>query len=193
MRTPAIPKGVVALRDRRHFQVHAEIRREYRPIPGEPFQIAVRIFPDPLKAVVVEGKNAPYGQRVLVLQCETHTDHVFGILGSLEFLLPYCHEYLIRNDGLMGVGIEIPCHEAIILDLDRTSADRFFEAAPDRCIFSSLSIASRFHLGLPVGRGGLALPNQQQFSPSCHQQDTAQISSTLLLPHRDSLPVHHQD
>jgi len=39
---------------------------------------------------------------------EVHDNHLFGILGSGEFLLLHGHEHLIRNNGLMGVGVEIP-------------------------------------------------------------------------------------
>ena len=40
-----------------------------------------------------------------------------------ELLLLYRHEHLIRNNGLMGVGVEIPIHEAIVFNLNRTGTD----------------------------------------------------------------------
>ena len=49
------------------------------------------------------------------------------LIGTFEFFLLYCHKPLIRNNGLMGVGIEIPFHEAIIFKLNCISVDCFLE------------------------------------------------------------------
>ena len=40
-----------------------------------------------------------------------------SLFGPFEFLLLYCHKYLIGNEGVTGAGIEVPLHEAIILGL----------------------------------------------------------------------------
>ena len=56
-----------------------------------------------------------------------HGNHVFWGLGAFYFFPLHCHEYLIRNDGLMGPGIEIRLHEAIIFNLDCASADCLLE------------------------------------------------------------------
>ena len=49
----AVAKYIVKLHDRRHFQVHAEIRRQHCTVPGELFHVVVRVLPDPLKAIVI--------------------------------------------------------------------------------------------------------------------------------------------
>lgn len=89
----------------------------------------------------------------LLLEYEVHGNHVFWILSALELLLPYRHEHLIRNNGLMGAGIEIPLHETIVFNLDCAGTDHFLEQYPSGIFLleSSLSIVFRFHLGLPVG------------------------------------------
>ena len=39
--------------NRRHLQVHTEIRRQHRAVAGEFFNVIVRVLPDPLKAIVI--------------------------------------------------------------------------------------------------------------------------------------------
>ena len=50
---PAITKYIVKLHNRRHLQVHTEIRRQHRAVAGEFFNVIVRVLPDPLKAIVI--------------------------------------------------------------------------------------------------------------------------------------------
>ena len=52
---------------------------------------------------------------------------VLRLFGTTELLLLYRHEQLISNNGLMGSGVEIPFHEAIIFNLYSASADCFLE------------------------------------------------------------------
>lgn len=42
---------------------------------------------------------------------------MWSLFGPFEFLLLYCHKYLIGNEGVTGAGIEVPLHEAIIFGL----------------------------------------------------------------------------
>ena len=46
-----------------------------------------------------------------------HDKFVVHRLGTALLLLLDLHEQLIRNNGLMRVGIKIPSHEAIVFDL----------------------------------------------------------------------------
>lgn len=51
---PAVAEHVVQLQNRRHFQIHAEIRREYRAVRTKLIQYRVWLFPYPFKPVIVE-------------------------------------------------------------------------------------------------------------------------------------------
>ncbi len=55
---------------------------------------------------------------------------ILRFFGAAEFLLLYRHKHLVRNNGLMGAGVEIPFHEAIVFDLDSASAERLLEQHP---------------------------------------------------------------
>lgn len=50
----------------------------------------------------------------IVSECEPHRSVVLQFLSQVEVLPQYRHEYLIKNNGLVGVGIEVPIHEAAI-------------------------------------------------------------------------------
>lgn len=63
----------------------------------------------------------------ILLKSKAHDNHVIRILGTLEFLLLYCHEKIVRSNGLMGTGVEMPFHEAIVFNLKCACADRFLE------------------------------------------------------------------
>ena len=67
-------------------------------------------------------------------KCEIHGNHVFRIFAAFEFLLLYCHEKLIRNNGLMSIGVEIPIYETMVFDLGNASADRLLKQHTS-CIF----------------------------------------------------------
>ena len=56
-----------------------------------------------------------------------HGNMVLRFFRPVELFLLYCHEHLIQNNGLMGVGVEISLHETIIFYLSRASADCFLE------------------------------------------------------------------
>ena len=70
-------------------------------------------------------KNTPDG-----CKRELHGNVILRFFGAAEFLLLYRHKHLVRNNGLMRAGIEIPFHEAIVFDLDSAGADRFLEQHP---------------------------------------------------------------
>ena len=80
---------------------------------------------------------------------------------AAEFLLLYCHEHIIRNNGLMGVGREIPVHEAIVFNLNCSSADGFLKQHPFGVFFIGEQFVNRFPVPFgPAGGGGDALPFQ---------------------------------
>ena len=56
-----------------------------------------------------------------------HGKFFFWLICTLQFLLLDIPKYLIRNNGLMGIGIKIPLHKAIVFDLGAASADGFLE------------------------------------------------------------------
>ena len=90
---------------------------------------------------------------LILSECELHCNSVFWIFGATEFFLLYRLKHLVRNNGLMGVGVEIPIHEAIILYLGTTYADGLLEEYPSRVFFvgqqfaDSPSILFRFSSG----------------------------------------------
>ena len=51
---PAVAEYIVDLHHRSHFQIHTEIRGKNGSVPGQLFNIIVRVLPDPLKAVIVQ-------------------------------------------------------------------------------------------------------------------------------------------
>ena len=51
----------------------------------------------------------------IVSECEPHRSVVLQFLSQVEVLPQYRHEYLIKNNGLVGVGIEVPIHEDTLL------------------------------------------------------------------------------
>ena len=63
----------------------------------------------------------------IISECKPHGNVVLRLFRATELLLLYRREYLIRNNGFMGSGIEIPSHEVIIFNLNSASADRFLE------------------------------------------------------------------
>ena len=65
---PAITKYIVKLHNSCHFQIHAEIRRQYRTVPGEFFDIAVRILPDSFKAMVIQEEMNHTVKMILIFQ-----------------------------------------------------------------------------------------------------------------------------
>ena len=60
---------------------------------------------------------------------------ILRFFGAAEFLLLYRHKHLVRNNGLMGAGVEIPFHEAIVFDLDSAGAERLLEQHPSGVFF----------------------------------------------------------
>ena len=86
---------------------------------------------------------------------------VLRFFGSVEFLLLYRHEHLVKNNCLMGVGVKEPIHEAIIFDLDSASADRFLKQYPSGIFFIGEQFGDRFSVPFePTSGGGDALPFQ---------------------------------
>ena len=85
----------------------------------------------------------------ILSKSKTHSNHIFRILCSFKFFLLHCHKHLIRNNGLMGAGVKIPIHEAVIFYLNSASADRFLEQHPP-CIFF---IGEQFVDGFPIPSG----------------------------------------
>ena len=63
----------------------------------------------------------------IVSKCEIHSNHIFWIFGTAEFFLLHRLKDLVRNNGLMGVGVKIPIHEAIIFDLNCAGTDCFLK------------------------------------------------------------------
>ena len=131
------------------------------------------------------------------LECDPHGNVILWFFRAANLLLLYRHEHLIRNNGLMGAGIKIPIHEAIIFDLDSTSADCFLKQYPSGVFFIGEQFVNRFPvpLGSACG-GGDTLPFQisSNFPKAIYyRQDTAQISNTPPGPPRDLSPVLHQD
>ena len=54
----------------------------------------------------------------------------------------------------MGIGIEIPFHEAIVLDLGTACADSFLEQNPARLFLVRGQLADRFPVPLGSACGG---------------------------------------
>ena len=69
------------------------------------------------------------------LECEIHSSHVFRIFSTAKFCLLYRLKHLVRNNGLVRVGVELPICETIIFYLGSTSADSFLEQYPPRVFF----------------------------------------------------------
>jgi len=51
----------------------------------------------------------------------------FQDFGTLGLFLLHHHEHLIRNNGLMGIGAEVPLHEAIVFNLGSANTDCFLK------------------------------------------------------------------
>lgn len=60
---------------------------------------------------------------IIVSECQLYGNLILRLFGETEFFLLYRYEQLITNNGLMGTGIEIPFHGAVVFDLDSSSAD----------------------------------------------------------------------
>ena len=69
---------------------------------------------------------------------------VLRFFGSAELLLLHCHEHLIRNNGLMGVGVEIPIHEANVFNLRNAGANRLLEQYPSSVFFVGEQLVNCF-------------------------------------------------
>ena len=65
---PAVAEHIVKLHNRGHFQIHTEIRGKYGPVARQLFNVAVRAFPYPLKAVVIEEEMHHAVKVGLILQ-----------------------------------------------------------------------------------------------------------------------------
>lgn len=65
---PAVAEHVVKLHDRRHLQIHTEIRRQHRTLVGEFFNVVVRVLPDPLKTIVIKEEMNHAVKVILILQ-----------------------------------------------------------------------------------------------------------------------------
>ena len=65
---PAVAEYIVKLHNGRHFQIHTEIRGKYGPVARQLFNVAVRAFPYPLKAVVIQEEMHHAVKVVLILQ-----------------------------------------------------------------------------------------------------------------------------
>ena len=93
---------------------------------------------------------------------------------SQLFLLD-CPKCLIRNDGFMRVGVEIPIHEAIVFDFGTVYADSLLEQHPPRVLL----VGQQFVEGFPIppgfahgGRNALLLQPSGNFT----QAISAEIS-----------------
>ena len=83
---PAITKYIVKLHNRRHFQIHAEIRRQHRTVSGEFFNVAVRILPDSFKAIVIQEEMNHTVKMILILQMsfvKTDQQEIIKVSGVL--------------------------------------------------------------------------------------------------------------
>ena len=91
---------------------------------------------------------------IILSECKIHSNHIFWIFSTAEFFLLYRLKHLIRNNGLMRIGVEIPIHEAIIFYLGSTSADSFLEQYPPRVFFIGEQLIECFPVpfGLSGGR-----------------------------------------
>ena len=86
---------------------------------------------------------------------------ILRFFGAAEFLLLYRHKHLVRNNGLMGAGVEIPFHEAIVFDLNSAGAERLLEQHPSGVFFIGEQFVDGFPIPFgPAGGGGNALPFQ---------------------------------
>ena len=65
---PAVAEHIVKLHNRGHFQIHTEIRGKYGPVARQLFNVAVRAFPYPLKAVVIQEEMHHAVKVGLILQ-----------------------------------------------------------------------------------------------------------------------------
>ena len=64
----AVAEHIVKLHNRRHFQIHAEIRRQHRAVSGEFFDVAVRILPDSFKTIVIQEEMNHTVKMILILR-----------------------------------------------------------------------------------------------------------------------------
>jgi len=64
-----------------------------------------------------------------------HGNCLFRIFSASEFLLLRSHEHRIGNNGLMGVSVEIPIHEAIVFNLRNAGADGLLKQYPSGIFF----------------------------------------------------------
>ena len=109
----------------------------------------------------------------------------------MQFLLLDIPKCLIRNNGLMGIGIKIPLHKAIVFDLGTTSADGFLEQHPACILFvrqqfiESLSIP----LGLTCGREDALF-----LQPSGNLAETVTVEVAVKDPADDGslIRINHQ-
>ena len=58
----------------------------------------------------------------------------------LKLLLLNRPKYLVRYNGLMGIGVQIPIHEAIVFDFGAAYADSFLEQYSSRIFFVGESL-----------------------------------------------------
>ena len=71
----------------------------------------------------------------VVSECETYDNMALRFLRAVEFLLLYRHKHFVRNNGLMGTGVEILIHEAIIFNLNCAGTDCLLEQHPPSIFF----------------------------------------------------------
>lgn len=77
-----------------------------------------------VESIVAEGVRRNF-YHLIVSKDQLHGNLILRLFRAVEFLLLYCHKYLIRNNGLMGTSVEIPIYETVVLNLNSASADSF--------------------------------------------------------------------
>lgn len=79
---------------------------------------------------------------------------LFRLICTLQFLLLAISEYLIRNNDLVGIRVEIPSYETIIFELGVACIDGFLEQNPPGIFFIGEQLADCFAIPFGFTRGG---------------------------------------
>ena len=87
------------------------------------FRLKVKNFTNSIKY----STQQLYLSTFIISEIQLNSNLIFWVVAPFLLFSLYCREYRIRNNGLMGVGVKEPIHEAIIVDLDSASAYRFLK------------------------------------------------------------------
>lgn len=108
-----------------------------------------------------------------------HSNHVFWIFSTAEFLPLNRLKHVVRNNGLMGVDVEILIHATIIFGLRGANANSFLEQHPSGVFLldNSLLSVSRFHLGLLAGETIFFVSSAESIFLDCSHGGSSRKSS----------------